>query len=61
MKSIFLITVFVVVIVATQAEAQIVGLPLTNVINVIGSVSCSVNGSIVVNVTNPPPPFSSKI
>ncbi|KAI3756594.1 hypothetical protein L1987_56419 [Smallanthus sonchifolius] len=59
MKSIILITVLVVVLVATQAQAQIAAtIPL---FNITGNVSCSVNGSIVINGTNPIPPFRNAL
>ncbi|KAM0001469.1 putative phylloplanin [Helianthus debilis subsp. tardiflorus] len=59
MKSITLIIALVVVLVATQAEAQLI--PRIPVFNITGNVSCSVNGSIAVNSTNPLPPFPNAL
>ncbi|KAI7743444.1 hypothetical protein M8C21_011295 [Ambrosia artemisiifolia] len=55
MKSIALITVLVVVLAATQAEAQLFP-PRIPVFNIMGNVSCSLNGSVIVNGTTPPFP-----
>ncbi|KAL8196128.1 hypothetical protein R6Q57_025128 [Mikania cordata] len=53
MKSINLISVLIVVVVATQAKAKLI-----NVININAYVSCSLNASVEVNGTTPTlPPF----
>ncbi|KAJ0537864.1 putative phylloplanin [Helianthus annuus] len=65
MKSIILITALV-VLAATQAQAQgilspflppIPGVGIVRTLNVSGILSCSVN--VTVNATNPPPPFAN--
>ncbi|XP_076932961.1 phylloplanin-like [Bidens hawaiensis] len=56
-KSIILITILVVVLAATQAEAQLPSSPIV-VFNIIGIVLCLINGSV--NGTTSAPPFPSK-
>ncbi|XP_024991186.1 phylloplanin-like [Cynara cardunculus var. scolymus] len=54
------VAIFVMVALALQlADAQLPG--LQNLINISGSVSCSLNGSVIVNATTPTPPFPNAL
>ncbi|KAF5798808.1 putative phylloplanin [Helianthus annuus] len=63
MKSIILITIFVVVLGSSQTKAQLPSLSLNNdgLVNVSGIIYCSVNSTIVVNGSNPTPPFPNAL
>ncbi|XP_076884347.1 phylloplanin-like [Bidens hawaiensis] len=58
MKSALLVTLFVLVIVASQAEAQ---LPILGLLNVGGTIFCSANGNAITNATTPTPPFANAL
>ncbi|KAM0005142.1 putative phylloplanin [Helianthus debilis subsp. tardiflorus] len=60
MKSIILINLLVVVLVATQAKAR-VSPPPFNLFSITGNVSCSLSGNIVVNGTTITPPFPNAL
>ena len=61
MKSIVLVSLFVVVFASSQAEAQLGTGLLDNVISINGTVFCSRNGNIVPDAATPTPAFASKL
>ncbi|KAJ0728662.1 putative phylloplanin [Helianthus annuus] len=63
MKFIILITVFIVVLGASQTKAQLppISLNRDGLINVSGIIYCSVNSTIVVNGSNPTPTFPNAL
>ncbi|KAK1418988.1 hypothetical protein QVD17_28142 [Tagetes erecta] len=60
MKSPLLISLLVIVLVASQAEAQL-GTGLLSLLNIGGTVFCSVNGNAITNATTPTPPFANAL
>ncbi|KAI7744760.1 hypothetical protein M8C21_016895 [Ambrosia artemisiifolia] len=59
MKATFLVTLLVVVLVASQAEAQLSG--LLGLLNIGGTVFCSATGNAITNATTPTPPFANAL
>ncbi|XP_076881356.1 phylloplanin-like [Bidens hawaiensis] len=59
MKSTLLVTLFVLVLLASQAEAQLGG--LLGLFNIGGTIFCSANGNAVANSTTPTPPFANAL
>ncbi|MFS7926725.1 putative phylloplanin [Helianthus anomalus] len=59
MKSTLLVTLLVVVLVASQAEAQLGG--LLGLFNIGGTIFCSANGNTITNATTATPPFANAL
>ncbi|KAK9068061.1 hypothetical protein SSX86_012172 [Deinandra increscens subsp. villosa] len=60
-KSMLLVALLVVVLAASQAEAQLLSGLLGSLLNIGGTVFCSANGNAITNATTPTPPFANAL